>query len=217
MIIQHTYGGMAMKIYNVTDPEFKEYGRIVDGIDVTELVAELGKTECPADSVVYNPTVPAFEALPVAQVIQDVLCGTLPIQIGYTNGHNRRLNALEYHRSSEFNVAEQDIILLLARRQDLAEDFTMDTSLVKAFRVPAGVLVEVYATTLHYAPCQVDEGGYRCIVVLPKGTNYPLHRTEFTGSEDRLMTDTNKWLIAHPDGGRDPGAFVGLTGENLEV
>ena len=31
--------------------------------------------------------------------------GELPIQIGYCNGKNYKLNALEYHRSSEIDVA----------------------------------------------------------------------------------------------------------------
>ena len=38
-----------MNIYNVTDPEFKEYGQIVEGMDdvITELVDALAKTTQP--------------------------------------------------------------------------------------------------------------------------------------------------------------------------
>ena len=32
---------MSMKIYSVYDPEFKEYGRVVDGYDYTELLKKL--------------------------------------------------------------------------------------------------------------------------------------------------------------------------------
>ena len=98
--------------------------------------------------------------------------GELPIQIGYCNGHNSKLNALEYHRSSEVNVAVTDIILLLGSEQDIAPDFTYDTSKVEAFLVPAGTGIEVYGTTLHYAPCGVDGNGFKAVVVLPTGNKY---------------------------------------------
>ena len=54
----------------------------------------------------------------------------------------------------EFNLGTEDFVLLLARMEDI-EDGKLDTAKVKAFRAPAGTLVEVYATTLHYAPCHV--------------------------------------------------------------
>ena len=79
------------------------------------------------------------------------LYGGMPVQFGWCNGHNTKLNCLEYHRDSEFNLGTEDFILLLAREDDI-EGGKLDTGKVKAFRVPAGVLVEVYATTLHYGP-----------------------------------------------------------------
>ena len=54
------------------------------------------------------------------------------IQIGYCNGSNVKLNALEYHRSSEIDIAVTDLILLLGCQQDIKED-TYDTALVEAF------------------------------------------------------------------------------------
>ena len=44
----------------------------------------------------------------------------------------------------------------------------LDTALVKAFRLPAGVLVELYATTLHYAPSNLGDAGFRVTIVLPR-------------------------------------------------
>lgn len=206
-----------MKILSIYDPEFREFGRIVKGFDASAILEVLSRRECPADSVVYNPSDSEIESLPEAHEIQEKLYGKMPIQIGYTNGHCRKMNALEYHRDSEFNVADQDMILFLARRQDLEDDFTLNTEKVKAFRVPKGVMVEIYATSLHYAPCQTSDAGYRCIVVLPKGTNYPVEINVNGVDEERLMTATNKWLIGHPDGGCEEGIFVGLTGDNPEV
>ena len=98
--------------------------------------------------------------------------GELPIQIGYCNGHNTKLNAVEYHRNSEINIAVTDLILIIGKQQDIEADYTYDTSLMEAFLVPAGTVIEVYGTTLHYAPCHVEDGGFRCVVVLPKGDVY---------------------------------------------
>ena len=89
---------------------------------------------------------------------------------------------------------------------------------MKAFLVPAGMAVEIYATSLHYAPCHVKNGGFRVAVVLPKGTNEPLStKTEIVYPEDKLLTHVNKWLIAHPEGGCPEGSFIGLTGKNIDT
>ena len=81
----------------------------------------------------------------------------MPIQVGYCNGSNYLLNAVEYHRDSEVNVALTDLILILGKEQDIEADGTYQTEKMEAFLVPAGTVVEVYATTLHYAPCNVNE------------------------------------------------------------
>jgi len=87
-----------MQIYEVTDPLFKEYGKIIDSVELTELLAEMKHTPVPED-VVYVASEPKLEALAVMKELTDKTYGELPIQIGYCNGHNRKLNALEYHRS----------------------------------------------------------------------------------------------------------------------
>ena len=165
-----------MQILSVTDNEFRKYGRIVDNIDFTALVEELKRTPIPA-GVVYEPAVKELEALPVRLDISAVAYGEMPVQIGYCNGHNSKLNALEYHRDSEINVAATDMILMLGLLTDVEKDHTYDTSKVKAFLVPAGTAVEVYATTLHYAPCGVDGKGFQVAVVLPKVLTIHLHQS----------------------------------------
>lgn len=62
--------------------------------------------------------------------------GEMPIQIGFCNGNNYKLNALEYHRTSEIDVAASDLILLLGWQADVEEDYTYDTSKVEAFCFP---------------------------------------------------------------------------------
>ena len=204
-----------MVLHKVTDPEFASYGKVLPGYDLKELLREMSHTPLPEDTI-YVPSEESLENLAVARDFQNLAFGGLPIQIGYCNGSNHKLNAVEYHRSSEVNVAVNDLILLLGHQQDIAADYTYDTSKIEAFLVPAGTAVEVYATTLHYAPCNAEEGGFRCVVVLPRGTNTELDFEQGTQAEDKLITARNKWLIAHPEA-KIEGAFEGLKGENITI
>lgn len=205
-----------MNIQKVTDPSFRKYGKIVKNVDFTALVTALNEKTPNPENVVYEPSVEALEALPVFDELQTKTYGELPIQIGYCNGKNHLLNALEYHRSSEINVAGTDAILLVGHQSDITEDFTYDTSLVEAFFLPKGTAVELYATTLHYAPCSVDGAGFQVAIVLPKDTNLPLDE-KHEGWEDQLITAKNKWLIGHAEGGLPEGSHIGLIGENISV
>ena len=204
-----------MKIQNVTDASFKTYGRVHEGYVLSDIQKDMQHTPLPRE-VVYVPSVEEMEGLSEAERLKNQFFGELPIQIGYCNGYNKKLNALEYHRSSEINIAITDMILLVGRQQDIQADYTYDTSLVEAFFVPAGTMVEMYATTLHYAPCSVGENGFRCVVILPKGTNtentVPLEEK----GEMSLMVAKNKWLIAHKEAGIK-NAFCGLQGENITL
>lgn len=209
-----------MEIISLEDKRFKKYGRVIKNIDFGALVEEMKKTEVP-EGVVYEPSVEALEKLPVAQELRNRFYGELPVQIGYCNGHNQLLNAVEYHRSSEINVAATDAVLILGNLWDVEDDFTYDTARMEAFFVPAGTAVELYATTLHYAPCGPENMGFQVAIVLPRGTNYDLS-TEHAkcircGGEDALITAANKWLIGHEEGGLPEGSFIGLKGKNLNL
>ena len=205
-----------MEIKKITDKTFRKYGRVVQGIDFSDLVEAIKRETPLPDGVAYEPSIAALEATTAAKELQKRTYGELPIEIGYCNGHNYKLNAIEYHRSSEINVAATDAVLIVGMQQDITDDFTYDTAQMEAFLVPAGTAVELYATTLHYAPCSVDENGFKVGIVLPAGTNYPL-KEKHEGWEDALITAQNKWLIGHPEGGLDAGAHIGLTGKNLDI
>ncbi len=207
-----------MKIYSVTDPEFKPYGKVLEGYDTAELLAAMEKIELPGSGTAYRPGIESLEACGVFADFRDRAYGGMPIQLGMCWGRNTKLNCLEYHRDSEVNLGTKDFILLLAK-QDEIEDGVLDTAKVRAFRVPGGVPVEVYATTLHYAPCHTcPDCGFRVAVVLPKGTNTDKPAFEPKCEEDRWMTARNKWLLAHPESGEAArGAHIGLKGENIDI
>ena len=208
-----------MEILSVFDPAFKPYGKVITGMEVTcrEILDTLADTPLP-DGTDYVPTDPALQALPAAVEVSENLFGGMPVQLGWCNGHNTKLNCLEYHRDSEFNLGTQDFVLLLAKLDDL-EDGKLDTAKVKAFRVPAGTLVEVYATTLHYAPCSAKKGaGFRVLIVLPLGTNGPRPEISPKNEEDRRLWACNKWLLAHRESSEAAqGAPVLLEGVNLDI
>ena len=109
--------------------------------------------------------------------------------------------------------------VLLIAKQDEIRDGVLDTACVKAFRVPAGVLVEVYATTLHYAPCHTDPAkGFHVLVALPKCTNTDFRPGRRENVLDSTLWARNKWLLAHAESGEAAqGAYVGLTGENIDI
>ena len=95
-------------------------------------------------------------------------------------------------------------------------EYYYDTDNIQAFFVPAGTVYEMYATTLHYAPCSVDGKPFKNIVILPKGTNADLAQKPQGAGEDPLLFAVNKWLIAHEEAKID-GAFNGLKGVNITL
>lgn len=206
-----------MKFYSVYDPAFRPYGRVLKGYDTTALVAAMQTIPMPAGGTAYEPGIEALETCGMFDAMQNRAYGGMPIQIGMCWGYNTKLNCLEYHRDSEVNIGGQDFVLLLAKENEI-ENGMLDTAEVKAFRVPAGVAVEVYGTTLHYAPCQLAADGFRVAVVLPKGTNTEKPAFEPGNEEDAWMTARNKWLLAHPDSSEaKSGAHIGLTGKNIDI
>lgn len=208
-----------MEILSIFSKEFAAYGKILDSYDTTELVSTL-KTSTPIGSgVEYVMSEPALEILPIARQFSENAFGGEDIQIVWCNGHNTKLNCLEYHKSSEINIGAEDFILLLATITDI-ENGRLDTARVKAFKAPANTAVELYSTTLHYAPCSaVKEQGFKVAVVLPMGTNGKLS-TDFSAvnQEDKMLWAVNKWLLAHPESAEAAqGAAVLLDGENIDI
>lgn len=203
-----------LKMYSVLDEEFCKFGRVIKNIDATEIV-NVGKTiENPEIDVRYLPSEEKFEVLDIAEQIRTEVFGTLPTEIGYCWGHSSFLNATEWHTSSEINIAVTPIVLMLGHLWDIKDGKT-DSSNFTAFYVPEGTIIEVYATTTHYCPCQVQDEGFGCVVVLPEGTNTQLE----IRPEDKLISAKNKWVIAHNDNAAmiARGITPGISGENIAI
>jgi hypothetical protein len=209
-----------MKIKSVFSHSFEKYGKVLKGYDTKELIEKLNEiTKKPDNAVIYEPGDERLESLPVAKQFSVNTYGGMPVQVGYCNGNNTKLNCLEYHRGSEINIPADDIVLLLAPLQSVNKG-RVNTGIVEAFYVPKGTVVQIYETTLHYAPCNAVKNGegFRVIIVLLKGTNLAKPALSEIDPEDKLLWAANKWLIAHPDSSEaKAGAFIGLYGVNIDI
>lgn len=203
-----------LPIYSVESEEFRPYGRVLTDLDTAPILSAAASIENPESGAKYVPSEPLFEALPLAKEICDRYFGCLPTQTGYCWGCNDQLNATEWHTCSEVNIGITPVVLLLAHRWQIVNG-KIDASAFKAFYLPKGMAIEVYATSLHFTPCQAQKGGFGCVVVLPEGTNTALDAP----SDDKLLTNKNKWLICHEENQRliDRGFVPGITGENITV
>lgn len=211
-----------IEIFDVKDPCFLSYGRIVEGIDCQELISYMEEqTQIPEEGNIYLASVPAMEQTNAAKRFEESVYGQMPIQIGYCNGRNSTYNGFEYHKGSEINIAVTDFMLVLGHTWEI-KDNTYRIEDAKVFFVEEGTAIEMYQTTLHLSPCKTSDEGFKDVVILPRGTNTPLEnkKTNAAGlGEERLLLQKNKWVIAHPK--REPlikqGAYPGLLGENKEL
>ncbi|WP_226639010.1 DUF4867 family protein [Priestia flexa] len=208
-----------LSFYHVEEKQFELYGKIITDYNFDEIKAYMEEIQIPSEGNIYVASDSKMEEKLVKKQIEATSYGQMPIQIGYCNGLNTFLNGLEYHQGNEINFAVTDMVLLLGKVQDISERM-YDSKNVDAFFIPEGTALELYCTTLHFAPCTVTDEGFKTIVILPKGTNEPLsNENEVDSKSDQLLFMKNKWLLAHPNRKMliDKGAHPGIKGDNIQV
>ncbi len=200
-------------IYTVHDLEFIPYGTVVSNIDTSEIVS-VGEKLLAEGSSGYTASVPEFEALDIHSIIADRLFGQMPTQTGFVCGTNNKMNALEWHKNSEINIAVEDMVLLLGQLDEII-DGKYHSDKIKAFYMKKGEIAEVYATSLHFTPCTVKKSGMGAVVGLPLGTNTALDKP----ATDRYLWVKNKWLICHCEHQvyKDKGVEGIIQGDNIEI
>lgn len=207
-----------IKVGKVTDKAFAQYGKVISDYDFSGVINFMEQeTNIPELGNIYVASVPEMEQMKIKESLEKGFYGEMPIQIGYCNGRNSTMNGLEYHIGSEINVAVTDMVLMLGKLQDVADN-KFNANDVEVFFVKKGTAVQLYETTMHFAPCKTNQEGFKCIVILPNGTNEPLENDK-TQYGDVLLFARNKWLLAHPERKIliEKGAWPGITGENIEV
>ncbi len=219
MSLEHLRTLNDFPLHSVLDADFSRFGRVVESPDAGEALAWLsGNTEIP-ETGIYVADCPELSAFPLRQRAAE-LFGYMELQLGYCNGKTSGLDALEYHKSPEYTAADADVVLFLASALDLRGGLLARES-IEAFFLPAGLPVELYPLTMHFAPCATGTAGYHSLVVLPRGTNTPIEadRSSEQSPDARLLFSKNKWLVAHPSCGRllGRGAFPGLEGDRIAL
>lgn len=207
-------------MFSIYDQEFSRYGEVFsERSQFTTSIEYLKNTSMPAEGNQYQAHDENFmKCATHIDLVHDVF-GDIPLEYGYVNGHNSKLNALEFHKSSELNIAVTPMVLLLAHVDDIKND-QIHSDQVVAFYIPENTVFEVYSTTLHFSPCKVTDEGFRCGVILPFGTNVEFITSKTQqGRFGKFLFKTNKWLLSHPENERmlQLGAVIGITGENIEI
>lgn len=200
----------SLNIKKVTDESFLEYGRVLKGIDCKDIVkyAE-ANLEMLEKGTKYTASVKELEDFPIKEELKSKIYGGLEIQIGSCLGKNNSLTGFEYHQGSETVIAVTNLIIMVGKLRDMkGNDY--DSSNVETFYVKKGQIVEMYSNTLHYTPCNSDEKGFINLVVLLKGTNTPIEK-----SDNKILTKKNKYFIAHPSRTDKikSGAYPGFIGD----
>jgi len=207
-----------LAIYNYDDPAFLRYGNIINNYNLNEYADIMKDRPVPGNGNLYVGLDPDLSNCSCSSEIASKLYGGMSIQVGYCNGNNNKLNALEYHKCSEVDIAITDLVLLLGDIRDIRQG-SYPSANVEAFFFPTGTACELFATTLHFAPCKVSDKGFKSIIILPEGTNANLSSLPTpTCSEEKLLWMRNKWLIAHFESiPASKGAYTGITGTNIEL
>lgn len=210
----------SLEILEITHESFKTYGHILDANEFLEYFDYLDQhTRIPEqDNVYVAHEENILKELKNSDMLSRVF-GFVDVQTGYVNGHNTKLNALEYHKSSEVIVALSPVVLLLGLHKDIKNQ-SVDSKSVKAFYIPERTVVELHPRVLHFSPCKTMSTGFKCGIVLPMGTNTEFIKLDdIKTEEDMLLFKINKWLLVHKEHQKmiDLGAHIGITGQNIEI
>lgn len=203
-----------LKISSVEELEFNQYGKILNEFDFFDLIKYAEENiEIPKQGNLYSASVEEIENFQVIKKIKKCIYGTLEIEAGGCTGQNTELTGVEYHQGSEVTIAVTDCILIIGKLQDM-EGNTYDSSKAEIFYLKKGQAIELYGTTIHYTPCKVNEDGFMTIVVLLRGTNSPIEKTEC-----KILTKKNKYFITHSSQTEKikGGAYPGLLGDVIEI
>lgn len=226
--------GLAIK--SINDRCLLSYGKILDSTLFKSLTALADRiTDIDLSGNRYVASLPELEAEHSIRYLSLVF-GFIPLEVGYCNGINSRLNGLEYHKSPEVDIAVTDLLLLLGRKSDIGPGAMYESKNLECFFIPAGTVLALNPEVLHFCPCRAEACGYKNIIALPRGTNEVLSgedlafalsvvdlgregMKETSSIEARLLFMKNKWLLAHPDRTIlvERGAFPGIRGENIEI
>ena len=71
-----------MKIYSVYDPEFKSYGKVLEGYDTSELQRAMRTIPLPKEGTAYERSIDVLEACAIFDELRIRAYGGMPIELG---------------------------------------------------------------------------------------------------------------------------------------
>lgn len=75
-----------IEIREINHPAFRQYGRIIDGYDFTDIIKYMeDNTSVPEDGNIYVVSEKGMETFRVKDRIQEEFYGEMPVEIGYCN------------------------------------------------------------------------------------------------------------------------------------
>lgn len=214
----------SLRIKDISDKSFEEYGRILKGVKAEEVISYVKKIAKISDEVIYEPSVTGLEKdKNFVAKMRDGIFGGMPVQVGWCYGRNSMLDGLEYHKGIEVVVAVTDIVVILGDMRDIKWQKgkpVYSSAKSEIFYIKKNTVVEFHAWCLHFAPIHVDrKAGFATVVVLPKDTNTPLKFKPENKGESKMLFAKNKWLLVHKSakGLIKDGACCGISGKNIKV
>ena len=205
-----------MKIYSVNDPEFKPYGRVVTGLEAAKQRScrRWQPPRCRKLPTMWPRSLFCRAARMVE--VSEHLFGGMPVQL-LCNGHNTKLNCLEYHRDSEFNLGTEDSSCCWPRwTTSPMASWTPQRSRLSAHRQAPWWKFTPPPCITH--PAMWTRPSFRVLVALPQGTNTAKPEIKADGGDDAQLWACNKWLLAHVESSEAAaGAYVGLEGVNIDI
>ncbi|MBN2655787.1 MAG: DUF4867 family protein [Spirochaetales bacterium] len=204
-----------LAIFPVDSPAMDRYGRIITGIDCSDMINPSTEAAVPENPTYLRDLEELRRQESFDQISREVYGGKIALQAGICFGYNDRMNGMEYHEGSEVIVAITDCVLILGRCEDIHDDI-WDSSLAECFYLPEGTVLELYSNTLHLAPCRTTDAPFCTVIILPEGTNRPLEGKSISDHPTYFME--NKWLICHSESPAvQRGAYVGIRGDNIRI
>ncbi len=204
------YNGIPL--FSTQNRRFGEFGRMWnlpshEAVEYIERFAHL-----PNEGNDYLPDHKGLGEIQLISTLQREVFGELPVQAGWCTGHLKKMNGMEWHKSSEIVIAATDMVLLLGRYSDIEYD-RYESNKAVGFYLEKGDVAELFPMVLHFAPLNIGEG-FKAGIVLPRGTNLPLD-----GGIKGMLRAKNKWLLVHPENqkGIAGGGMAGIDGDNIEL
>lgn len=152
------------------------------------------------------------EKLDFFKAVQDEVFAQMKCQFGWCFGTLRKMNGMEWHKSSEVIVACSDMVVLLGSYFDI-KDGVYDSKNTVGVYLKKGEVIELMPLTLHLAPLAVNDN-FCSAIILPTNTNLALD-----GGIKGEKRAVNKWLLVHEEHkvGISLGGKIGVVGKNITL